>query len=363
MKREEYHKTIEELGQTALAYLQDMERTLEGFHLHELPQSQEPIAQKYRQLLQGNDARLENLQPPMGEESFHEQFRLAHSHLYQSCRVFSSPVQSEDYIPCLRGSTHELCMARYYFYQIRVRMPYFVPFWVTEDQFPNLDRIEVEPNPSLEVPVGLLYKDWEPHPPRYSLYVPEYYDPQRRWPLIVAMHGGGGNDNDFIWLWLRQAKSHGYILVSPKSLDLTWTPKDIRVVLAVIREVQAMYQIDEKGIFLTGVSDGGTFSYEVGLRNPDLFAAIAPVAGGLMPWFDFERAHHLPVYILHGALDWMAPVAFARQARDILERHGYRLVYHEVPDWGHAMPFSKVMNISAFFNQILQERHGEKLLK
>jgi predicted esterase len=78
-----------------------------------------------------------------------------------------------------------------------------------------------------------------------------------------------------------------------------------------------------------------------------------------MPWFDFERAKNLPVYILHGALDWMAPVAFARQARDTLEQHNYRVVYHEISDWGHAMPFSKVEDICAFFNQILQERHSE----
>ncbi|MBI1987501.1 MAG: hypothetical protein HYS70_04050 [Nitrospinae bacterium] len=350
----DYDRTIEELGRTALDYLRDMEATLEGFHLHELPKSQLPIAEKYRQRIQGNEDQLAQLQPPDGQESFHEQFRLAHSHLNESCRVFSYPFQTEDYIPCIRGSYHELCMARHYLYGLRRQLPAFDAYWITEDEQARRDQIEVEPDPSLEVPVGLLYKDWEPHPPRYTLYVPEYYRPDREWPLIVTMHGGGGNDNDFIWLWLRQAKSKGYILAAPKSMDLTWTPKDIRVVLAVINEVRSIYRINPKGIFLTGVSDGGTFSYEVGLRNPAVFAAIAPVAGGLMPWFDFDKAKDLPVYILHGALDWMAPVAFARQARSILEKFGYRVVYREIPDWGHAMPFSRVNEISAFFDEILR---------
>ncbi|MBI2875576.1 MAG: hypothetical protein HYY20_01700 [Candidatus Tectomicrobia bacterium] len=351
----DYSRAIEELARTALDYLWDMEATLEAFHLHELPKYQAPIAAKYRQQIQENDDRLAQLQPPVGREAFHESFRLAHSHLNESCRIFSYPFPSEDFIPCIRGSYHELCLARHHLYDLRRQLPAFDAYWITEDEQPHREQIEVEPDPALEVPVGLLYKDWEPYPPRYTLYVPESYRPDREWPLIVAMHGGGGNDNDFIWLWLRQARSKGYLLVAPKSMDLTWTPKDIRVVLMAIEEVRSIYRINPKGIFLTGVSDGGTFSYEVGLRHPELFAAIAPVAGGLMPWFDFEKARGLPVYILHGSLDWMAPVVFARQAKAILEQFGYRVVYREIPDWGHAMPFSKVDGICAFFGEILQE--------
>ena len=41
----------------------------------------------------------------------------------------------------------------------------------------------------------------------YSMYVPEYYTPDRRWPLVMALHGGSGNGRGFLWSWLREARS------------------------------------------------------------------------------------------------------------------------------------------------------------
>ena len=49
----------------------------------------------------------------------------------------------------------------------------------------------------------------------FSLYVPEYYTPDRAWPLVMALHGGSGNGRGFLWSWLRDARSHGAILVAP----------------------------------------------------------------------------------------------------------------------------------------------------
>src|SRR6185437_13068095 len=47
----------------------------------------------------------------------------------------------------------------------------------------------------------------------FSLYVPEYYTPDRAWPLVVALHGGSGNGRNFLWSWLRDARSFGAILI------------------------------------------------------------------------------------------------------------------------------------------------------
>src|ERR1700694_4225130 len=46
----------------------------------------------------------------------------------------------------------------------------------------------------------------------FSLYVPEYYTPDRAWPLVMALHGGSGNGRGFLWSWLRDARSYGAIL-------------------------------------------------------------------------------------------------------------------------------------------------------
>ncbi|MBI2876854.1 MAG: hypothetical protein HYY20_08235 [Candidatus Tectomicrobia bacterium] len=356
MEQRKYQEAIEEIGGLALSFLQDMERALEEFHIRELPRYQQPIREKYPDLwLQAQD-RLSRLSPPPELASLHQLLLEACAHLKNSCEIFSHPYPSEGYIDCIRGAYHEVCWAKCYLYQLRTFLPGFRTYWVTEEARDRLDQIEVAPHPSLQVPVGLLFKDWDDQQTRYALYVPEYYDPQRSWPLIVCLHGGGGRDDDIIWLWLKHAKSQGFLLVAPKSIDMTWMPKDAYYILKVIQEIRSFYQIEEQGIFLTGVSDGGTFTYEVGMRNPHLFAGLAPVSGGMMPWFDFEKARHLPIYILHGARDTVISVDFARQARGILENFGNPLVYRELPDWGHAIPFQEMGHIRAWFEQILREK-------
>ena len=45
----------------------------------------------------------------------------------------------------------------------------------------------------------------------FSLYVPEYYDAARAWPLVVAMHGGSGNGGAFLWSWVREARTRGFV--------------------------------------------------------------------------------------------------------------------------------------------------------
>jgi phospholipase/carboxylesterase len=57
----------------------------------------------------------------------------------------------------------------------------------------------------------------------FSLYVPEYYDDQSQWPLVVALHGGSGHGRDFLWTWLREARSRRFLLLSPTSRDSTWS--------------------------------------------------------------------------------------------------------------------------------------------
>ena len=57
---------------------------------------------------------------------------------------------------------------------------------------------------------GVMHVDNEPGSRGgYSLYVPEFYTPDRAWPLVMALHGGSGNGRNFLWTWLRDARSHG----------------------------------------------------------------------------------------------------------------------------------------------------------
>jgi phospholipase/carboxylesterase len=53
---------------------------------------------------------------------------------------------------------------------------------------------------------------------------------------------------------------------------------------------------------------------------------------------DVERIRDLPIFLVHGALDWMFPVDLARQARDALGGAGARVTYREIDDLSHCYP-------------------------
>ena len=358
MTKKEYLSVVEGSGRVASEYLDGMEGIYEQFRLRELPDMQAQVKDRYEAALSEQKAVLSGLQPPRGLADFHSQLLQAWEHLAKSREIFCHPIRPEEWILGLRGSRGQMCQAMRLLYGLRLQIPGFASHWVTPEARHRLKELDAQADPPGGVQLGLLYRNWEPEPPRYTLYVPENYTPSRSWPLVVALHGGGGNDHDSIWLYLKHAKSNGYLVVVPKSMDVTWTFSDSQVVLAAIQEVASVYNVDHGAVFLTGVSDGGTFTYEYGLSHPEMFAALASVAGGFIPWpwHDFARARKMPVYILHGTLDKIIPVEFAHSAREVLGKYGYPLVYRELADWGHAWPFSKMGEIFGFFEDVRQGR-------
>jgi phospholipase/carboxylesterase len=180
----------------------------------------------------------------------------------------------------------------------------------------------------------------------FSLYVPEYYTPDRAWPLVMALHGGSGNGRGFLWSWLRDARSFGAILVAPTATGNTWalmgedtdTPNFHRI----LDWVRARWNIDRTKMLLTGMSDGGTFCYVSGLESASPFTHLAPVAATFHPLMaemaDAERLKGLPVYLVHGRLDWMFPVQVARQTRQLLSAAGADVTYRELDDLSHCYP-------------------------
>jgi phospholipase/carboxylesterase len=194
---------------------------------------------------------------------------------------------------------------------------------------------------------GVMHFDNEPGSRGgYSLYVPEFYAPDRAWPLVMALHGGSGNGRNFLWTWLRDARSHGVILVAPTATGPTWalmgddtdTPNLVRILGAV----RNRWNIDAGRMLLTGMSDGGTFCYVTGLEDASPFTHLAPVSATFHPLMaemaSPGRLRGLPVYLVHGALDWMFPVQMARQTHHALAAAGADIVYRELDDLSHCYP-------------------------
>lgn len=180
----------------------------------------------------------------------------------------------------------------------------------------------------------------------FSLYVPEYYAPDRAWPLVVALHGGSGNGRAFLWSWLADARARGAILVAPTAIGSTWAlmgdDPDTPNIAAILDRVQSRYHIDSSRRLLTGMSDGGTFCHVSGLRADSPFTHLAPVSATFHPlmaqFADADRMRGLPIHLAHGRLDWMFPVQTARDARDALTVAGADVTYREIDDLSHCYP-------------------------
>jgi phospholipase/carboxylesterase len=180
----------------------------------------------------------------------------------------------------------------------------------------------------------------------FSLYVPEYYTPDRGWPLVMAMHGGSGNGRNFLWSWLRDARSFGAILVAPTATGPTWAlmgeDADTPNLSRILEAVRARWNVDRKRMLLTGMSDGGTFCYVSGLDSASPFTHLAPVASTfhslMAEMADAERLRGLPIFLVHGRLDWMFPVQVARHTAQALSAAGADVTYRELDDLSHTYP-------------------------
>ncbi len=184
----------------------------------------------------------------------------------------------------------------------------------------------------------------------FSLYVPETYTPDRKWPLVVALHGGAGSGRSFLWSWLRDARTYDAILIAPTatgpSPKHTWAlmgeDTDTPNIALMLERVRERWNIDPARMLMTGMSDGGTFCYVSGLETTSPFTHLAPVSAAFHPMLasmaDGERIQGLPIFMVHGALDWMFPVELAQQAERVLMQMGANVTYREIKDLSHTYP-------------------------
>jgi len=118
--------------------------------------------------------------------------------------------------------------------------------------------------------------------------------------------------------------------------------------------VRSRWSIDSSRMLLTGMSDGGTFSYVSGLDGASPFTHLAPVSATFHPLMaemaDATRLQGLPIFITHGKLDWMFPVQTAQQTRAALSAAGANVTYREIDDLSHTYPREINAELVAWLN-------------
>lgn len=196
----------------------------------------------------------------------------------------------------------------------------------------------------------------------YLLYVPQDYgkDSQEKWPVILFLHGiGVRTDNldlvktEGLPKTLASKTDFPFIVISPQLVGGTerdyWSqPAVVELLFGLLDEVQAKLSIDPDRIYLTGLSLGGQGAWEIGLKNPEKFAALAPIAGfwrGPTTPENICDLKNKPIWAFHGTKDDIVPFDDEKGLVDALKACGgnvqftvYKDAGHEIWDQAYATP-------------------------
>ncbi|HLW63752.1 MAG TPA: prolyl oligopeptidase family serine peptidase [Gemmataceae bacterium] len=188
----------------------------------------------------------------------------------------------------------------------------------------------------------------------YRLMKPENYDPKTQYPLVIFLHGMGerGDDNDKQLLHGvaefakdENRKKYPCFLMAPQCpMTTTWadfgnqfkkepTPAMKLLLEAISTHVKEL-PIDDKRIYITGLSMGGFGTWDAIARKPELFAAAVPICGG-GDVKTAERIAKIPIWVFHGAKDNAVKVERSRSMVEALKKAGGEPKYTEYPDVGH----------------------------
>ncbi len=347
MSQEQYQESIRPLEEKILLFLRTFENVQENMHFGKIPEAQGRIRDTLGDFFDTAHSSTAGLEPPEEIAEFHAAFCAALTHLSNSSAAFLGGAPGSNFGGAFVNSRFSLCRGLDILYNQRAYLPTLSQYWLLPEAASQCDVLETQAD-GVKVLVGMIHQPQTQEHAEYSLYVPEYYRPDTDWPLIVCLHGGYGRGNDYVWTWLRAAKSKGYLLLAPKSLGLTWSvlqpPVDSRSIRAMFDTVCETYQVDRSRVYLSGLSDGGTYTYLLGWDQAELFAGIAPIAGELSPVADGmlrqKRGINVPVHVIHGVHDFVFPVEAIRSSNELLEHIGYKVKYTELPDWSHALTYT-----------------------
>ncbi|MGA2061843.1 MAG: PDZ domain-containing protein [Thermoguttaceae bacterium] len=110
-------------------------------------------------------------------------------------------------------------------------------------------------------------------------YVPENYDPNVPYGLVVWLHGDGGLDwAKAVASWKPLCERYDLILAAPKSGDTKkWTPRDVDLVNQMIAQIKGKYNVDPLRVVVHGYETGGTLASFISFRNREIIRAMAVV--------------------------------------------------------------------------------------
>lgn len=178
----------------------------------------------------------------------------------------------------------------------------------------------------------------------YVLYVPRDYTPEKKWPVILFLHGSGERGSDGLKqsqvgigtaLRLFPERYPALVVMPQCASGARWSGDMAALALKAVDQTMAEYSCDPARQYLTGLSMGGYGSWLIAVQNPTRFAAVVPVCGGGDP-SQAAKLKDLPIWAYHGGADSTVPPQRSREMVEAIKSAGGALVkYTELPGVGH----------------------------
>lgn len=170
---------------------------------------------------------------------------------------------------------------------------------------------------------------------------PKGYEPNKRYPMILGLHGAGtrGNDPSMIVTGsaylekLKQMDEFPFISILPQCHADTWF--DLwETLMRFFVHCCERADVDAERVYLIGASMGGYATWQLAMSLPERVAAIVPICGGGMYW-NAGRLKEVPVWAFHGALDTTVLVEESEKMVNAVNRKGGKAKLTIYPENGH----------------------------
>lgn len=206
--------------------------------------------------------------------------------------------------------------------------------------------------------------------------------PTHRPPLLVMLHGVGGNESGFErfvptldprLLVLSARAPFANAPGAYRWFDVAFTPQGIDIdadeaersrvaVIQFINDAVMGFGADPRRVYLLGFSQGATLAYGIGLTAPARLRGIVGIGGRVLPEIapiaaPAEALRHLTMLIQHGVNDPVMPLARGHATRDLFVTLGVMLGYREY-DAAHEITGQMVTDACDFLRTQI-DRHEE----
>ncbi|HJW17857.1 MAG TPA: dienelactone hydrolase family protein [Flavisolibacter sp.] len=175
----------------------------------------------------------------------------------------------------------------------------------------------------------------------YLLALPDGYekDTTTKWPLVIFLHGSGERGNDLEKVkkngppkLVEQGRKFPFILVSPQAgPEAAW---DAETLYRMEQYLKKEYRVNSNKVYLTGLSMGGYGTWDLAMKHPEEFAAIAPICGGgdaSGAW----KLRNIPIWCFHGAKDNVVPLAASENMVKAAKEYNHDVKFTVYPNANH----------------------------